>query len=194
MAAIDDDGTHERVECMKVRGPNGAEWRAGRRWLAWRPRMSKALSFLLTVAGSLSFDVLFPLAVIALTLAAPLAVLHLLNWAAALVATPVALALRAWGGRAWTVVAYPYRYAYRHGEYVGAVSGFTAAGELADRVRAEIERTGTPQPLGGPPPPSRLRDEDRTAAERWILRHGSRHLPSGPDPFEPARNVRSTSI
>jgi hypothetical protein len=171
---------------MKVRAPNGAEWRTGRRWLAWRPRMPAPLSFLLGIVESIGlFDVLFPLAVIVLILALPLAVVHLLNWAVALVATPIALALRAWAGQSWAVVAYPYRYAYRHGEHVGTASGFAAAGDLASQARAAIESTGQPLPLTGPPPPPRRPLEERTRVERWVLRHTSQHLP--PDPYGPDR-------
>lgn len=119
-------------------------WRVGRRRLAWRPR--SVTRFLGGV------DEWFLLAVL------PLTCWYLLNWTAALAATPIVWAWRATTGR-WSVVAYVFDADDDDRFRRVTVHGRAAAADLARQWATDIREHGQPAcATGGSVTPSVDRD------------------------------------
>jgi hypothetical protein len=133
---------------VKVIGPDGRRWRIGRRWLAWRPRPSRALRACASAALTFADELTAALGFLAIAALIPLAMLHGLNWAGSLLATPVALFARRVLGRPWMVVAW----SDDNREYRGKADGGRAADALVDRVRTDIDQYGEPKALIPPEP------------------------------------------
>lgn len=132
-------------------GPDGRVWRVGRRWLAWRPFPPRPMRFLWEAFEAFGNDLTWPLAMVAVVLWVPLAILHMLDWAASLLVTPFSLVGRATLGRPWPVVAYVE--GKGRAEYRGGADGARAADELVGLVRTEIRRYGEPKSLNPPTTP-----------------------------------------
>jgi hypothetical protein len=130
-------------------GPDGRRWRVARQWLAWRPRPSRALRACWNAFLSFQDPFTAVIGVLALALLIPLALLHLLNWTAALLLTPFALLGRTSLQRPWPVLAR----ADNGDEYRADADGARAADDLVDRVRTEISQYGEPKSLAPPQPP-----------------------------------------
>lgn len=130
-------------------------WRVGRRRLAWRPRFPNPV-FLDGWAGSGPFEI------IGLAILLVLAIGHLLNWLAALLATAVVWPYRALSGR-WLVVAYPLSSHLREDDpgserpHQRRVDTRSAAMALTKQWARDIEQLGRPQ------------EPPREATAAWLL-------------------------
>ncbi|HEU0241402.1 MAG TPA: hypothetical protein VFR11_19400 [Micromonosporaceae bacterium] len=158
-----------RIRRQATVGPDGTRWWVGRRMLPWRPRrrmhawrpLASALDGL-DDTGSDGAGLVFVAVIVAVVLLPVIVVLaaFVFEWLLVLLVLPLAMALRAWAGRPWHVVARQRGVAtQRHaGRLIDAphrfardVRGWRASTRLIEAVRTEIRETGAPQSLGAEP-------------------------------------------
>jgi hypothetical protein len=156
---------------MRITAPDGRRWRTGRRWLPWRPRPPRLLSYAWHAAtgigdlGEILGAVALAAAVVVLPVLALALLAYLLEWLACLLLAPFAVLIRFAAGRPWTVVASTRG----RGLYQLDADTFHDAGILATRVSDEISYHGTPASLTPPPPPTPVRVEDLGPVRRKLL-------------------------
>ena len=136
---------------MKVRAPDGREWRVFRRRLAWRPRLPRWVvewwpegwpddNIIGLIVGVY--------ATVLLLIMSPFLIWYMLSWLVCLIVTPLVWLARSTLGRPTPVIAHTEENPWA--EWSGTADGRVAGEQLAGLAVQEVVRYGMPRSLTPP--------------------------------------------